>query len=309
MNLVFHLTGKESPLLSNLQGIQDSSLFKLVFIEKGEGFYQTNHRTISVIPGDLFLIAPNEAYDIGGLQATDRWIVFFDSSNFGLDAETNPVLLKLNNELPLLLFLTSKHSEMRHFHVSSADRYRWVTWLRQLEGELCDRRLGFVDMAQSLLMLVIIEFIRLAKPQLQNYSLQWRPLLVEVFRFIEANYSEPISLCDVAKAVGRSSAYLTDLVRRETGKTVLSWIVECRMANACRLLIYTDRSVTQIAESVGYFDRRHFSRQFLQFHNVPPEAWRQAQFHYRLNPKLAKKTEEFVSSVSEKTTSLVTEAA
>jgi AraC-like DNA-binding protein len=309
MNLAFHLTGKETPFLADLQGIQDSSLFKLIYIEKGEGFYQNSHRTISVASGDLFLIAPNESYDIQGLETTDRWIVFFDSSNFGLDEATNPVLLKLNNELPLLLFLTSKHSEMRHFHVSSADRHKWLTWLRQLEGELCDCRLGFVDMAQSLLMLIVIEFIRLAKPQLQNYSLQWRPLLVEVFRFIEANYSEPISLCDVAKAVGRSSAYLTDLVRRETGKTVLSWIVECRMANACRLLIYTDRSVTQIAESVGYFDRRHFSRQFLQFHNVPPEAWRQAQFHYRLNPKLAKKKVGTEESPPAKTSSFLGQVA
>jgi AraC-like DNA-binding protein len=289
MNLVFHLRGKESPLLSNLQGIQDNSLFKLIFIEKGEGFYQINHRIISVVPGDLFLIAPNEAYDIGGLQTTDRWIVYFDISNFGLDTATNPILLKLNNELPLLLFLTSKHSEMRDFHIPLSDRSRWLTWLQQLEYELCDRQLGFVDMAQSLLMLVVIEFIRLAKPQLQSYSLQWRPLLIEVFRFIESNYYNSISLCDVAKAVGRSPAYLTDLVRRETGKTVLNWIVECRMANACRLLIYTDQSVNQIAEAVGYFDRRHFSRQFLKFHQMTPDAWRQVQLKQRLHPKLAKK--------------------
>jgi AraC-like DNA-binding protein len=303
MNLVFHLTGKETPFIADLQGIQDSSLFKLIYVEKGEGFYQNNHRTISVTSGDLFLIAPNESYDIQGLETTERWIVFFDSSNFGLDEATNPVLLKLNNELPLLLFLTSKHSEMRHFHVSSADRDRWLIRLRQLEGELCDRRLGFVDMAQSLLMMIIIEFIRLAKPQLKNYSLQWQPLLVEVFRFIEANYREPISLCDVAKAVGRSSAYLTDLVRRETGKTVLSWIVECRMANACRLLIYTDRSVTDISEAVGYLDRRHFSRQFLQFHQTPPEAWRRAQLHYRLHPRLTKKIVDLDASASPKATS------
>jgi AraC-like DNA-binding protein len=289
MSLVFHLTDEQSLQLSDLQGMKEKSLFKLILIEKGEGFYQINSRIVSVMAGDLLLIAPNEVYDLGGLQTTSKWIVCFDTSNIGVGIAANPMLLGINDELPLLLFLTSKHGEIRHFHVPLTDRKRWVLWLGQLECELCHQLLGFVDMAQSLLTLVMIEFMRLAKPQLENYSMQWRPLLIEVFRFIEANYNNPISLCDVAKAVGRSPAYLTDLVRRETGKTVLTWIVECRMANACRLLLNTSQSVTQISESVGYLDRRHFSRQFLRLHKMPPDAWRQSHLNDRLRPKLAEK--------------------
>ncbi|PSB03140.1 hypothetical protein C7B64_09935 [Merismopedia glauca CCAP 1448/3] len=164
-------------------------------------------------------------------------------------------------------------------------------------------------MAQSLLMVVIIEFMRLAKPQLKNYSLQYRPLLIEVFRFIEANYQNSISLCDVAKEVGRSSAYLTDLVRRETGKTVLNWIVECRMANACRLLLNTNQSIDQIAEAVGYLDRRHFSRQFLHLHEITPDAWRQAHLNHRLHPKMLKKKVGVEESKLAETTSLSYQAA
>ena len=109
---------------------------------------------------------------------------------------------------------------------------------------------------------------------LQKCLLLSQPLLNSVFGFIEAHYQNSISLREVAEAVGRSPAYLTDLVRRETGKTVLSWIVERRMTEARRLLRETDQSVEQIAEAVGYFDRRHFSRQFLQRHNATPQAWR-----------------------------------
>lgn len=108
----------------------------------------------------------------------------------------------------------------------------------------------------------------------EKFLLQSQPLLSSVFRFIETNYQHSISLREVAQAVSRSPAYLTDLVRRETGKTVLCWIVERRMAEARRLLLETDQSVEQIAEAVGYFDRRHFGRQFLRFHNTTPQTWR-----------------------------------
>lgn len=103
------------------------------------------------------------------------------------------------------------------------------------------------------------------------------PELQEVFKFIEANYHQPITLCDVAQAVGYSPAYLTNRVGSQTGHTVNRWIVERRMVAARSLLKNTDRSVEQIANALGYQNTCHFSRQFRQHHGAPPQAWRKVQ--------------------------------
>lgn len=100
------------------------------------------------------------------------------------------------------------------------------------------------------------------------------PHLRAVFDFIEANYRQPIALSHVAQAVGYSRAYLTDLVKTHTGKTVNRWIVERRMAEACRLLQNTAQSVEQIAVAVGYQNVGHFFRQFRQCHGTTPRTWR-----------------------------------
>lgn len=68
--------------------------------------------------------------------------------------------------------------------------------------------------------------------------------------------------------------YLTDLVRRETGRTVLNWILERRMAEARCLLLETARSVNQIAEAVGYLDTGYFIRLFRRSNGKTPQAWR-----------------------------------
>ena len=105
--------------------------------------------------------------------------------------------------------------------------------------------------------------------------------LRKVFDFIEANYHEPIRLCDVAQAAGYSPAYLTDLVRRQTGEPVHRWIVKRRMTAAHTLLLGTNQTASQIANAVGYQDAGHFSRQFRQYNGITPQAWRkahQAQF-------------------------------
>ena len=109
------------------------------------------------------------------------------------------------------------------------------------------------------------EFIFPCNPQLSN-----------VFDFIENNFYLPITLVDVAQSVGYSPAYLTDLVRRQTGKTVQSWIIERRMIAACSLLLKTSEKVEQIAGKVGYQNAVHFFRQFRQYHQTTPQAWRKA---------------------------------
>jgi YesN/AraC family two-component response regulator len=101
--------------------------------------------------------------------------------------------------------------------------------------------------------------------------------LSQVFEYIEENYYLPISLQDVALAVGYCPAYLTDLVRRQTGQTVNHWIIERRMVAACTLLLESNLCVNQIAETVGYQHEGHFFRQFRQYHDTTPKAWRKAQ--------------------------------
>lgn len=98
--------------------------------------------------------------------------------------------------------------------------------------------------------------------------------LDRVFEFIEANYNKGITLCDVARAVGYSPAYLTNKVKKETGLTVNRWIIERRMAEALVLLRNTDYSVEQIAMTIGYQNTCHFFRQFRQYKGTTPQAWR-----------------------------------
>ena len=100
------------------------------------------------------------------------------------------------------------------------------------------------------------------------------PQLNKVFQFIEDNYHQPINLCDVASAVGYSTAYLTNLVKRKTKLTVHNWIVERRMTEARSLLLKTDEPVNHIAAKVGYPDAGHFIRQFRHIYLMSPKVWR-----------------------------------
>ncbi len=100
------------------------------------------------------------------------------------------------------------------------------------------------------------------------------PKLDKVFQFIEANYNQQISLSNLATEIGYSEAYLCTLVKSQTGRTIHNWIVERRMIQARYELLTTDKTVTKIAETVGYEDTGNFINQFRRFHNKTPKVWR-----------------------------------
>ena len=106
------------------------------------------------------------------------------------------------------------------------------------------------------------------------------PQLQGIFDYIEAHYHESISLIDVATAVGYSSAYLTDFVKRQTGTTINRWIIKRRLAAAEELLKDTTYSIEKIAEEIGYLNPGHFFRQFRQYIGTTPKAWRKTHRGY-----------------------------
>jgi PAS domain S-box-containing protein len=104
-----------------------------------------------------------------------------------------------------------------------------------------------------------------------------RETLRGVLEYIEQHYREHLTLEDVAQAVNFTAAYLTELLRRETGLSIHRWIVEYRLAEAKRLLVNTEMSVAAVAEQVGFGNASHFCRQFRRKTNFTPRAWRKAK--------------------------------
>ncbi|HET8934200.1 MAG TPA: AraC family transcriptional regulator [Polyangiales bacterium] len=150
-------------------------------------------------------------------------------------------------------------------------------FLEQLFRELAQSgrardRATLAAVQQSFLTLILNEVSSAAAPL---SSAQAKPSVVTAsLRFIERNCLRPLTLRDVANAVGRSPAYVTNALSRATGRSAVEWIVSARMAEARRLLLSSDEMVDVIAERVGYADSTHFIRMFRREHGATPATWR-----------------------------------
>lgn len=127
---------------------------------------------------------------------------------------------------------------------------------------------------RSLLTLVLAEVVRAAPAGDPSSA---APVVAQALRFIERRCLAPISLRDVAAALGRSPAYVTTALRRATGRTAHQWIAAGRLAEARRRLLTSDETVEAIAGRVGDLDPTHFIRLFRREHGCTPAAWRAEQ--------------------------------
>lgn len=256
-------------------GPHGHQFLSLVYFERGGGRQRVGSQEWEVSAGDLFVIAPGETHDAGGLEDAAGWMVEFSADVIEPAGDTIAFLSWHTNPL-LYSFVRSSGGKVARFEVPADERPEWSRRLRFMDAELRDKGPGYRDAVLAYLTLALVEIVRLAQDVVGQLRVQEQPVLAGVFGFIEEHYAEPISLKDVAQASNLSSGYLTTLVRRQTGRTVLEWIAERRMAEARHLLVETDESVERIGARVGYDDPAYFARRFRSTHKATPASWRNA---------------------------------
>jgi AraC family transcriptional regulator, glycine betaine-responsive activator len=92
---------------------------------------------------------------------------------------------------------------------------------------------------------------------------------------MRAAIENPVPLPDIARRAGVSARQLERLFLRHTGVTPLRYYLQIRLDRARELLLYSDRSVIEIAVSAGFTSTSHFSTWYKRVHGVRPSDMRQ----------------------------------
>jgi len=246
----------------------------VTYFERGGGVLRVDEHDWEVQDGDVYVVAPDEVVGpvwSGDVSGARGWTVFFPAdvvdarAGSGLSWRAHPLLFP---------FVGRQAGGAQRLVVPEERRAVWARRLADLAEELDARRDGSAEAARALLTLLLVDLARVAADVAEHLRLQDEPLLAAVFDVVERRFAEPISLRDVADAVGLTPGHLTTVVRRRTGRTVQQWLTERRMSEARRLLTDPRLTVAAVAGRVGYGDPGYFIRRFRAAHGVPPSAWR-----------------------------------
>ena len=108
------------------------------------------------------------------------------------------------------------------------------------------------------------------------------PATQKILAYIHQNYASSVTEQDLASLVNLSVNYMHRRFCEEVGSPPIYYLNRYRIRCAKRLLIDTDFSVAQIAESVGFADSNYFCRVFQKYNpSTSPSVYRKKHKNVR----------------------------
>ena len=99
-----------------------------------------------------------------------------------------------------------------------------------------------------------------------------------VYDYIQKNYQRQISLADIASRLNMSEEYFSRYFSKTMKKPFFEFLNEYKINRACKLLIETDKQISEICYAAGFESIPFFYRQFKKFKDCQPKNYRQ---HYQ----------------------------
>ncbi len=134
----------------------------------------------------------------------------------------------------------------------------------------------YIILLQILQELSITSEFDLLSQQEFSYELNYanNERITAVYDFVRKNYHKKITLSEVAGNVNMSKEYFSRFFSKCLMKSFFTFLNEYRINRACKLLIETDKQVSEICYQVGFESIPFFYRQFRKIKDCPPQSYR-----------------------------------
>ena len=116
----------------------------------------------------------------------------------------------------------------------------------------------------------LAEAVDRARSRLGSYS----PPIRKAADTLRHNYSQSLSLEQLAAHVGLSPSHLSRSFSKEVGMSISQYVAAIRCEEAAAMLTGSDASVQQISAYVGYLDNNYFVKVFKKQYGMTPTEYR-----------------------------------
>jgi len=239
-------------------GIRDH--FIVHYILDGTGTFSDGKIQRKLYPGDGFVVFPDclVTYSADTENPwTYSWVGFQ-----GLKAESFLNRAGIYRESPFFTYNADNRLKKCLYSMISEAR-------RDASSELM--LLGHLYIFLSLLIQNSQE-----KSQNATKNMNQEKYVKKVIEFITRNYSEKISIAEIARNIGLDRSYLYVIFKKAMKMSPQEFLIKYRIERAVNLLNNPELTIGDVARSVGYEDSLQFSKIFRKTKGVSPNRFRQA---------------------------------
>lgn len=240
--------------------------YEIFYLINGDCTFFLNHNIYQLNKGDMVIVPKGEIHNATFPEhgTSERFVVCFKEANLSwLDDLLGSEMVQQTIEAGV---------------ISIPDRRR--EYVESLMAKLLFENDGpdvlspaFIRTGIVELFLFIIRCQRYEHNAIKEIDVD-NQLMQEIATYIYQNYDKKLTLVDMSEKFNISRSYLSKKFKVITGFGFKEYVVNVRIKNACRLLLETNKSITDIAFECGFNDSNYFGDAFRHVKGVSPNKYR-----------------------------------
>ena len=269
--LDFHANFQIAPLVRYETAYYNNDCFSVFYLLGGTARLTVDTEQFELAKGSFYITAPNVSYQFYGRSDCAAVALLIWKKGF------SDVFLKILRRKNILTdyysqFLNGGPKKPLQFHMADQANIFVRTLLKEFfcpneySEEVC------VSLVEVLLIYAIREgTVEFGKKENAREHGLYPP---GILQYIHEHYTN-VTLEELASVFGYAPGYLSRQLKLATGKSFQALILDERIHEAKRLLRYTELSLEEISEQLGYSSPVSFSRLFSKEVSMPPSIYRQ----------------------------------
>ncbi len=244
---------------------REHAFVKLVYVLRGRGVIEMDHRAVHFAEGDLLLVPPRTVNRITDAPdaASSLYVCCVDTRLLAFDANWQEKISggsvpvdphfsnRIASHLRKMRHQQASHSPTRQVSIVAA-ALRIIEWVMQLQDPALELR---------------------AKKR-QGRGKDDRELMEDYVRRLSTEFYEATTIDDAAESIGMSRRTFTKLFQQVTGSTWLVHVRKLAIHHAKHQLAQTNLSIASVAFECGFNDLSTFYRQFKSHVGQSPKNYR-----------------------------------
>ncbi len=232
---------------------------ELYFLEKGQTKFFVDTEIFILEEGDIIFIPANALHRTENLETESysRSILYFNDDDF--EAELSPFVEKLKPRRLIRI----RHSKTHHVQGILSD-------IAYEEDKKSD---GYSQMQKLYLKQLLIMLERYCINNVENNISSSYKVAENISKYISENFSDDLSLYRLSKEFSMTPTYLSRFFKKSTGVSLSEYINIVRITEAEKLLLNTDKAITEIAFECGFNDSNYFSAVFKKAKGITPKKF------------------------------------
>jgi len=246
---------------------------EMVYVINGKALHTLNNQNTIVKKGDYFIIDYGAVHKYTKIDDSP-----FEIINILFKPEIiDKTLVKCKSFQDLINHYLIKFSyEMLKYSPTNIiyhDKDKTVYhFIEKLQFEFEHKNPGYMELMRCYLIEIIITTMRgISK---ENSSDLYHDLSKYIIDYIDENYMNPITLTQISERLNFSVPYICKKFKNDVGISFNEYLQKKRIEQSCRLILNTDKKISEIAELVGYNDIKFFHQVFKKYIKMTPREFR-----------------------------------